>query len=195
MLSLRSQGRQWLSHQGRHGVAVGGLDHRHAVAFQIGQCLGIGGFVHLPLLWRDCCRDGHHRLLVCGRQSIEAPPAHRQDAGGIGVARQAEMLLHLPEAGVADQRSRVLLSIHRPRLQRGEKLREGQRRGIGAQDLEGLDMRRVGRGADLQPAQIGRAVNRAAGVGNVAETNIPEAQNMQAVRLQLPAQAAADFTI
>ena len=111
------------------------------------------------------------------------------------MACQREMLLHLEELGVQDQRHRVFLPVDGTGLERGEEFGERHRRGHGAEQLEGTQMRRVRRGADLQPAQIGGRRDRAAVVGEVAPADLPGRERLQIGGLEFAAQAIADRAI
>jgi hypothetical protein len=81
------------------------------------------------------------------------------------------------------------------RLERAEHFGEGHRLRVRTQQLEGLEVRGIGRGADLQALDVGRAVDRPLVVAQAAKADLPEGQALDLVRAEFVEQRAADRAV
>ncbi len=163
----------------------------HALGAQRGDCGRFVVGVELALVVGGGRGFFQQHLLVLRLERIKPGLIHQHHQRRIGVARHRDVLLHLVHLGRHHQRGRVFLAVHRTGFQRAEDLGERHRLRARTQQLEGLDMRRVGRGADLQAADVLGLVDGPFVVTQAAEADFPEGQALDAVRAQLVEQREA----
>ena len=110
-----------------------------------------------------------------------------------------QVLLHFRKLVRQDHIQRVFLPVNRLLLQRGIDLGEGQRRGVGAQRLDPVDIDGVGDHAQLEAGDIFHGVDGPLAVGEVAkaELEISQADDVLVGQLgvQLLTQRAVDHGI
>jgi hypothetical protein len=103
--------------------------------------------------------------------------------------------VHLLQLGRLDVGERVLLPVHHALLQRDVELAEVDLLRRRAQRLEGVDGGRVGGGADLEAAQVGRRLDRALAVGDVADAVVPPAERDQPDAFELLGELLPDGAV
>jgi hypothetical protein len=134
-------------------------------------------------------------FLLYGGQAIPKLLAYEQDEWAVAVARQAQVLLNLGEAGRGDNAERVLLTIHRPRLQGSEQFRERQRNGAGPQGIEHVEEHWVLHHADLLAGDVLEFVDRPLGRRDVAKTVLPVRQANEPLRRQAVKEPASNRAV
>ncbi|MNX97232.1 hypothetical protein D3C86_1295880 [compost metagenome] len=108
---------------------------------------------------------------------------------------RADVFLHFVELVRQDHRVRIFLAVHRLGFQRAVQLGERHGHRVGLECLERVQEHRVGNDADLQARQVFRLGDGVLGVGDVAETQVPEAQRDQAFFRQLRGERLAQRTV
>ena len=80
-------------------------------------------------------------------------------------------------------------------MQRGQCFGPSHRHRIGAQRFEGIDINRILHDADFQASHVGRRLDRALGVGQVAEPAFGIGQTFQIDRIQFGEHFLSDFPV
>ena len=106
-----------------------------------------------------------------------------------------EVFLHFIELRRVSHVDRVLLRVKGAGFERGVQLGNRHRRRVHAQQLESLDVVRVGCRADLQALEVFRLVDRALVVGEGAPAVFPVSQAFHAVGRKFVKHAGADGAV
>ena len=97
------------------------------------------------------------------------------------MVRQRQPVLHIGQMQGADVGERGFVAVDDAGAQRVLDRAGGDRHGVGAEGAQGLFAPGIGRDGQPQPVQVGRMVDAAHVVGELAEAAFPDGEDAQAL--------------
>src|SRR5690606_20656184 len=151
--------------QSGKGRMIGFVHYLNAMFLELIEIVFLCVNIHLPLRNSHLFAKLKEKILHFLWEGCEFCVVHAQRSRSESVAGQRKMVLNFIKPGIQNQCDRIFLTINRARFQCCKQLSECHRCWYCAEKLEGSQMCRVRRGADLQAFYIVGGYNRPSTIG------------------------------